>query len=162
MVNSHRFLLFALVYLIFCQNNLLGKTSYSNKVNRSKTISMRGRIYPVLRDVPVVPDVVVVKMAKVYPNQMFEPSFQNCLQKIGVRSVVHEFAAHREDDTELSKIFRIGLPTGSDIYSSIERLDQESPVIWAEPLYRKKICYEPNDPDVDLQWHLAKIQAREA
>jgi len=141
---------------------LAGRTTRPYRKNIVEPISIKDRLYPVIRDVPIVPDVIVVKMKKAYPNKTFEASFENTLQKIGILSINHEFAAHREDRTELSKIFRIKLPANVDIYKTVERLSHESSVIWAEPIYLKRICYVPNDPNIDLQWHLAKIQAREA
>ncbi|MDZ7289833.1 MAG: S8 family serine peptidase [candidate division KSB1 bacterium] len=63
---------------------------------------------------------------------------------------------------DLSTIYQIRFAQSIDIMKVLKLLRQQPEVIYAEPVYLREICYDPNDPLIGNQQYLNLIKAREA
>jgi subtilisin family serine protease len=60
---------------------------------------------------------------------------------------------------DLSNIYRLKLPPGTDLKKALERLGRDKRVEYAAPVSIPVETLVPNDPDYSQQWHLPKISA---
>lgn len=138
--------------------NVLARSTIGNKV--------RGRVktgyYAGNRNVPVLPDVVVLKEVSPRMLKGAESSWQTRLRGDDIRSVDPMFPAHRGDGSRLSRIYKIKLAEGSDVYETALRMASDPSVEWAEPVYARQLHYDPDDPDLGKQWAIDKVEARAA
>jgi len=65
-------------------------------------------------------------------------------------------------DVDLSTIYEIRFGRPVNVMKLAQLLREQPGVIYAEPVYIRKIFYTPNDPNLALQQHLTLIKAREA
>lgn len=151
------FIFFFAVGILF--RNGLARSHGGNKV--------RGQVktgyFPVNRGVPVLPDVVVLKEVSPRILKGVEPSWRTRFRG-DVLSVDPMFPAHRGDGSRLSRIFKIQLAEGSDVYETAARMASDPSVEWAEPVYARQLHYDPDDPDLGKgkQWTIDKVEARAA
>ncbi len=151
-----------IIIVLFFQGTVFGipiaNTSHGRgKEQISLLKNIPQNIFPVRRDVPVLPDVIVVKRI----SNGLSKGGEGFL-KVGAISEDHMFPAHRNKNTRLSLIFQIRLLPGSDVFRSCEILSRDPQVIWAEPVYKLRPFYDPNDPQLDKQWYIDKVEARAA
>jgi len=81
-------------------------------------------------------------------EQLFPPA-QNLLQK-------------NSGTGDLSAIYEFRFDRPVDVIKLARLLRQQQNVVYAEPVYIRKIFYTPNDPNLGVQQHLTLIKAREA
>ena len=89
------------------------------------------------------------------------------LAKVGVRGAEPVFrnakglvfAAAADDEVDLSRIYRLRLPSNADIRRIVQELSANPAVAYAEPDYLAHTLATPNDPLYPQQWGLAKINA---
>jgi subtilisin family serine protease len=81
-------------------------------------------------------------------EQLFPPD-QNPLQR-------------KSAGVDLSSIYEFRFNQPVDVMKLARRLRQQQNVVYAEPVYIRKIFYTPNDPNLGIQQHLTLIKAREA
>ncbi len=147
---------------IFSLNSVYARTKSPGIV---LTLARKG-YYPVMKNVPILPDVVVVKRSVSGLLKAEGGSWQKTLQRIGAVSVLPMFPTHSlqkqftRDD--LSRIFKIHLSPGSNVYRAVSILSQDPSVEYAEPWYLRKIFYTPDDPAVGSQWYLDQVKAQSA
>lgn len=138
---------------------LLWAANTPNHLSKNKN---RPNTLPLVRDVPVLPDIVILKQDNTDLAKNAQPFFQSLLKKAGVQSIQLAFPAHENDGTEISKIHVLKLSPGSDVYHACEVMLNESSVVWAEPMYLDRPFYTTNDPMQGFQWYLDKVKARTA
>ena len=63
---------------------------------------------------------------------------------------------------DLSAIYEIRFGQPVNVMKLIQLLRRQPEVVYAEPVYLRKIFYTPNDPSISFQQHLTVIKAREA
>ncbi|WP_051591205.1 S8 family serine peptidase [Bacillus sp. UNC438CL73TsuS30] len=56
----------------------------------------------------------------------------------------------------------IKFPKGTDLTKAAQRLLAQKKIVWAEPNYKVKSTYIPQEPDYSKQWYLNKIQMPKA
>lgn len=91
------------------------------------------------------------------------------LQQIGATRVNKKFPLHQAPSAEelksnpklvdLSLIYEISFQSGITAKKAIQLLHSTQAFEYAEPLFLPKPLYTPNDPEIALQYHLAKIEA---
>jgi serine protease len=130
--------------------------------NDLRSLDLRPR-HDVQRQVPVAPDVVIVKRGRRPGTLKAEgPEWRNALKKSGALSIRPMFPTHVSDGTSLSGIDEVTLAAGTDVWKASAAFYEDPSVEWAEPLFARKIDYTPNDPMLSMQWHLDKMHAKEA
>lgn len=78
-----------------------------------------------------------------------EPSFPHCLPPV-------------KDGPDLSLIYNLYFPESIGVSDVIRGLSKVEGVTRVEPWYIDKLCFEPNDPYYDDQYHLVNIAASRA
>jgi serine protease len=63
---------------------------------------------------------------------------------------------------DLSTIYEISFGRPVDVMKVMRLLRQQAGVVYAEPVYLRKLVYDPNDLSINFQQHLNVIKAREA
>jgi subtilisin family serine protease len=63
---------------------------------------------------------------------------------------------------DLSTVYEFRFSQPVNVMKLVQLLRQQNHVVYAEPVYIRKISYNPNDPNLALQQHLTPIKAREA
>ncbi|MBN1781551.1 S8 family serine peptidase [bacterium] len=114
-------------------------------------------IYSVNTNAAVVPGKVIVKW-NAHLSKQGADAWERSLSEIHARSAERLFPHHAHRATPLSAIYRIDLPPESEPCETAVRLMQNPDVEWAEPVYVRKLCYDPDDPAIGSQWQLEKIQ----
>lgn len=61
-----------------------------------------------------------------------------------------------------SSVSTVKLPPGTDLQAAIKKLKADPNVEYVEPNYRRNSFFVPNDPNLNLQWHIDKVHAKEA
>jgi serine protease len=99
-------------------------------------------------------------------------NFLTLLDQIGAKDLARTFPYHTppslkqhysgQSYVDLSKIFEIKLPAGSDIEKAINELYRSGFVEYAQPYYLPQTFMVPDDPFVSSQYYLEKIQAFDA
>ena len=154
------------VALLFLWNGLIvdpGETALSgSRPAKTDPGFVRKEVYPVSRDVPMLPDVVIVKRTVEGLMKGARVSWERSLQRVNAVGVEPMFAARQDDGIGLSRIFRVRLAPGTDVYEAVNLLWEDPSVVWVEPEYLRKLCYDPNDPSIGFQWYFANVEARAA
>ncbi|OGC93718.1 MAG: hypothetical protein A2W25_06380 [candidate division Zixibacteria bacterium RBG_16_53_22] len=65
-------------------------------------------------------------------------------------------------EREISRIYIFTLPEGQDARDLLDYFTADSHIELAELYAVPEPCYIPNDPDIDMQWYLDKVDAYEA
>ena len=157
------------IKLIFFLVLSMGTDSYSSEISydNSRTASdkiqtSRNDVYPIDEDASHVPDVVLVKRRSSGLLKDGIGAWERTLQRVGTISCNPLFPAHGRGRTHLSKIFKVYLAPNSDVHQVCSVLSEDPTVEWVEPVYKREIFYNPNDPWIGLQWHINKVNARTA
>ncbi|MBN2104015.1 S8 family serine peptidase [bacterium] len=112
---------------------------------------------PIQKDAPVKPGVVVVKK-RTPLDKGSQSRWQRTLQRVRTRSVSPAFPSHAGKASPLASIYHVEVPSETDVYQAAEQLMEDPEVAWAEPVYIRRLSYDPNDPQIGIQWHIAKTQ----
>lgn len=158
----HSKFIFFLVFCIgidFCLSEISSDKSRT-VTNRIQT--SRNEIYPINKDAPYAPDIILVKRRSSGLFKDAGQAWDRILQSVSAVSYDPMFPSHRDDGTRLSKVFSVHLIPGSDVHQACHLLLQNSSVEWAEPVYKREIFYDPNDPGIGFQWYLNQVNARAA
>ncbi len=116
---------------------------------------------PLRKNAPVIPDLLIVKQRDGL-EKATHSSWLSALDKAGAVSVTPAFPAHTNDGTRLSSIMQVTLSSDADVFRIAEQLMEKPSVEWAEPVYLRKLSYNPDDPGIVNQWHIALMHCPEA
>ncbi len=73
-----------------------------------------------------------------------------------------QFLQKRSSRIDLSSIYEIRFAQAIDVKKMLSLLRQQAGVVYAEPVYLRRLSYDPNDPSRSSQPYLNTIKAREA
>ena len=112
------------IIILFFQGTVFGiplaNTSHGPRQEQISLLkNIPQNIFPVRRDVPVLPDVIVVKRISAGLSKGEDGSWADTLLKVGAISEECMFLAHRNKNTRLSPIFQIRLLPGSDVFQPV-------------------------------------------
>ena len=126
---------------------------------------------------PWLPDRVIVKFSTgnitgprrgVLPAFTISPAAAGILSNFGANEVEPLFAPApnilRKNATamDLSTIYEIRFDRPVNVKKLVQLLREQPGVIYAEPVYLRRLVYTPNDPAIGTQNYLNLIKAREA
>jgi serine protease len=117
------------------------------------------RIVPIQRSAPAYPGVILVKRQESLSKG--SGLWQETLRKINAIQVTREFP-HRAPGSALASIVRIEIPRQANVYDAAEQCLDDPQVVWAEPVYLRRLHYQVNDPQAVSQWHLDSLHCAQA
>lgn len=120
------------------------------------------RIYPVRHDAPHAPGRIVLKRRPPSARKSDGPDLNAALSGLGATGQGPAFPGHQGRRTRLSDIIEVTLPRGLDPADAAESLLGHPDVVWAEPIYLRRIAQTPDDPRYTEQWYLSQIQMEPA
>ena len=142
-------LIFFLLYTSFC----IGRGSLPGSSKKKS----QDLYYPIQKNVPIKSSVVIVKKQERL-GKGIKSNWERTLQRVNAQSVSPAFPSHMGKNTPLSSIYHVEIPSGTDVCQTAEQLMEDPEVVWAEPVYIRRLNYDPNDPHIGRQWHIMKIQ----
>jgi subtilisin family serine protease/PKD repeat protein len=122
------------------------------------------------------PDIIIIKLKVAKsPDARIEYSPGNLLEKIKQLSQAQNtqqvfpqktLSNARSMTNGLQNIYKLELPTGTDIWRLLAKLKNSGLVEYAEPYYENELLYVPNDPQANLstgkQTYLSVVKAYDA
>ena len=145
--------------LVLLTGTTAGKSPADPVKKKAETLRLQYRAMDNLNS--RVSGVVNVKWKKGAHFDKVRSSLQQRIQSVQIKSVQPVFRMHGEDAAGLSRIYRLDL-SDEAVFETIARLLQDPAVEWAEPAYKSKLCYTPNDPLLSNQWYLTTVHAPDA
>ena len=95
-------------------------------------------------------------------------SLQSALSELKVKNLRAPFAKKAEnsiqsaDDESISRIYEIYYESNVDPYAACMELMKNPEVEYAVPVFKRYLCFTPNDPRLTNQWGLTKISMNAA
>ena len=128
---------------------------------------------------PIVPGVVLVGLkpdVTISENglnaQTDDASLNAILTTLGIQEIESVFPGTKRqslsvtsvnnNEIDLSHIYRLHLPSDADVWQTVQELQANPSIAYAEPDYQAHIIATPNDPLYSGQWGLAQIYASTA
>lgn len=93
-----------------------------------------------------------------FNDQELIVKFNSNLSKIERTSILKGINATEEAHLGDGAFSFIKLPKGTDLTKTIQTLLGKKQIVWAEPNYKVKSTYIPQEPSFKKQWYLNKIQ----
>jgi subtilisin family serine protease len=145
-----------------------------NRLNPSNTF----RLAPGVTQDDYVPATIIFKVKPEYRqacsvNGIADARMQNLFQRLGATSIYKIFPNHQPPAVErnaagqkmadLSLVYKMEISPNADLVKSINAVLATGMVEFAEPKYRYKPFFNPNDPNITLQQNfLNRIKAYQA
>ncbi|MFM9050884.1 MAG: hypothetical protein ACKOKF_01020, partial [Bacteroidota bacterium] len=143
-------------------------------VNQNTSVSAQPGIY---NGAEFTAGKIVVRVDPAYravctPEAIQEYRFQVAFQKIGGISVLKKFKSAQDpgsamnrygkSKTDLSLVYEISFTGDIEISMAINTLMSTGILIYAEPLYKHRMSFIPNDPNIGSQQFITRIKADSA
>ena len=151
MGNVKRILSVVLVYTLSVIAGNGTKTNYTRYLSK---------VYPVQREMPAYSGMILVKR----PESLYrggDQIWQQALRKVNATGISREFP-NQQPASPLASILRIEIPQNQNVYDAAEAFLDDPRVIWAEPLYIRRIGFDVNDPLTGSQWFLDSLHCTQA
>ncbi|MDQ6600377.1 S8 family serine peptidase [Bacillus salipaludis] len=97
-----------------------------------------------------------------FNDQELIVKFSSNLSKIERNSVLKSVNATEDTHLEHGDFSFVKVPKGTDLTKMAQILLGKKQIIWAEPNYKVKSTYIPQEPNFQKQWYLNKIQMPKA
>ncbi|MBI0577742.1 S8 family serine peptidase [Neobacillus cucumis] len=97
-----------------------------------------------------------------FHDQELIVKFSLNLSKAERNAILKQVNGTEEDHLGDGDFSFIKFPNGTDLTKAAQRLLAQKKIIWAEPNYKVKSTYIPQEPDYSKQWYLNKIQMPKA
>ena len=146
-------LLLVLMFGFCCVNNLAAQKPYFENIAIFKIkLEYKNDFQRNSEFLELINDYNVVEIKREFPN---------------VKSPVSEYNKRGEKNVDLTTIYRVELPTSSDLEEFVKKLSNLKVVEYAEYLYKQELMYNPNDTystpsGTYNQYWLTKVKSLEA